>query len=160
MSTPRAPSNDHIAISIAPVSEPATIPTRQSVGMPRIARERSTTSTRRARPAADRCERPDNAPSSTAGDHPGRLAQGPEEKHGLPGRRFGFIAGFLKFRRPKLMEAAPARQCDRPARHGAYGSGSRSTGKSCELARFPLKTGYRGTEEGIDSTSCESISLD
>src|SRR6516162_7464088 len=96
MSTPRAPSNDHIAISIAPVSEPATIPTRQSVGMPRIARERSTTSTRRARPAAERCERPDRAPSSTAGDHPGRLAQGPEEKHGLAGRRFGFMTLFLR----------------------------------------------------------------
>src|SRR5271166_1468091 len=96
MSTPRAPSSDHIAISIAPVSEPATIPTRQSAGMPRIARERSTTSTSRAKPTAERCERPESAPASTAGDHPGRLAQGPEEKHGLAGRRFGFMARFLQ----------------------------------------------------------------
>src|SRR5437870_13408038 len=95
MSTPRAPGGDHTAISIAPVSDPATIATRQSAGMPRIARDRSTTSTSRARPTAERCERPVNAAASTAGDHPGRLAQGPEEKHGLAGRRFGFITHFL-----------------------------------------------------------------
>jgi len=92
MSTPRAPRSDHIAISIAPVSEPATIPTRQSVGMPRIVRERSMTSTSRAKPTGERCERPASAPSSTEGDHPGRLAHGPDEKHGLAGRRFGFIS--------------------------------------------------------------------
>src|SRR5215468_1096201 len=112
MSTPRAPKSDHIAISIAPVSEPATIPTRQSVGMPRIARERSTTSTIRAKPTAERCERPDSASASTAGDQPGRFAQGPDEKHGLAGRRFGFIAGFLPkiFGAPELMEAVGLRQ--------------------------------------------------
>src|SRR5271167_3342007 len=96
MSTPRAPSSDHIAISIAPVSEPATIPTRQSAGMPRIARERSTTSTSRASPTAERCERPASAPASTVVDHPGRLAHGPDEKHGLAGRRFGFMTLFLR----------------------------------------------------------------
>src|SRR6516164_2822504 len=134
ISTPRAPNSDHIAISIAPVSEPATMPTRQSAGMPRIARERSTTSTSRASPTAERCERPLSAPASTAGDHPGRLAQGPDEKHGLPGRRFGFIAVFL--------EGSPA---------GTYGGGRNasmrpagaatlrgpvpwSTGRNCESA--------------------------
>src|SRR5580704_7998878 len=95
MSTPRAPSNDHIAISIAPVSEPATMPTRQSGGMPSIARERSITSTSLARPTPERCERPTSACSSTAGDHPGRFAQGPEEKHGFAGRRVGIIKLFL-----------------------------------------------------------------
>src|SRR5438477_9182696 len=94
MSTPRAPSSDHIAISIAPVSEPATIPTRQSAGMPRIAREPSITSTSLAKPTPERCERPTSAVSITAGDQPGRFAQGPEEKHGLAGRRVGFIGLF------------------------------------------------------------------
>src|SRR5256885_1059891 len=102
MSTPRAPKSDHIAISIAPVSEPATMPTRQSAGMPRIARERSTTSTSRARPILERWERPVSAASSTDGDHPGRLAHGPEEKQGLAGRRFGFIVPFLQNGRATL----------------------------------------------------------
>src|SRR6516165_934448 len=111
MSTPRAPNSDHIAISIAPVSEPATMPTRQSAGMPRIVRERSTTSTIRARPAAERCERPDNASASTAGDHPGRLAQGPDEKHGLAGRRFGFMGAVpSQIGAPELMGETAARQ--------------------------------------------------
>src|SRR5262249_47581736 len=87
----RAPRRDHIAISIAPVSEPATMPTRQSAGIPRIARERSITSTKRASPTPERCERPTSAVSSISADQPGRLAQGPEEKHGLAGRRVGFI---------------------------------------------------------------------
>jgi hypothetical protein len=63
--------------------------------MPRIARERSTTSTSRAKPTPERCERPTSAASSAAGDHPGRFAQGPEEKQGLAGRRVGFIKLFL-----------------------------------------------------------------
>ena len=50
------------------------------------------TSTSRARPGRERCERPSSAPFSTSGDQPGRLAQGPDEKHGLAGRRVGFIA--------------------------------------------------------------------
>src|SRR5271169_3677803 len=59
------------------------------------------TSTHCARPAAERCERPTSACDNTAGDHPGRLAQGPDEKHGLAGRRVGFIASFpsIKVRR-------------------------------------------------------------
>jgi hypothetical protein len=48
-------------------------------------------STSRARPGFERCERPFSALASTAGDQPGRLAQGPEEKHGLAGRRVGFM---------------------------------------------------------------------
>ena len=95
ISTPRAPNSDHIAISIAPVSDPATMPTCQSAGTPRIARERSTTSTIRALPIPDRCERPTSAACNAAGDQPGRLAQGPEEKQGLRGRRVGFIAPIL-----------------------------------------------------------------
>src|SRR3984893_14473914 len=114
ISTPRAPNSDHIAISIAPVSEPATIATRQSAGTPGGARARATTSTSRASPTPERCERPVSAPSSTAGDHPGRLAQGPEEKQGLPGRRFGFIAVFLQDSAPQLMDATPQGQCGCP----------------------------------------------
>src|SRR5207302_175911 len=47
------------------------------------------TSASRATPGFERCERPSRAPDSTAGDQPGRLAQGPDEKHGLAGRRVG-----------------------------------------------------------------------
>src|SRR5947209_20494376 len=119
MSTPRAPDSDRIAISIAPVSEPATIPTRQSAGMPRIAREPSITSTSLAKPTPERCERPTSAVSITAGDQPGRFAQGPEEKHGLAGRRVGFIKLFLakeiRARGPRraaiLMGEPRPRQC-------------------------------------------------
>ena len=46
----------------------------------------------RARPILERCDRPSSAPASTSGDQPGRLAQGPDEKHGLAGTRVGFIA--------------------------------------------------------------------
>jgi hypothetical protein len=71
----------------------------------------------RAKPAAERCERPDSAPASTAGDHPGRFAHGPDEKHGLTGRRFGFITMCSsKVRGRKLMEPGFARQCGRRAR--------------------------------------------
>jgi hypothetical protein len=53
------------------------------------------TSTSLAKPTPERCERPTSAFSSTAGDQPGRFAQGPEEKHGLAGCRVGFIKLFL-----------------------------------------------------------------
>src|SRR5437016_5024436 len=53
------------------------------------------TSTSRALPGTERCDRPSSAFDSTAGDQPGRLAQGPEEKHGLAGRRVGFIVPSL-----------------------------------------------------------------
>src|SRR5712691_523639 len=51
----------------------------------------------RARPTLERCERPSSAPARTSGDQPGRLAQGPDEKHGLAGIRVGFIAPPLPF---------------------------------------------------------------
>src|SRR5262249_2036330 len=95
MSMPRAPNSDHIAISMAPVSEPATMPTRQSGGTPRIAHDRSTTSTSRESPAAERGERPTSADDKAAAHKPGRFAPGPDEKQGLTGRRTGFIALFL-----------------------------------------------------------------
>src|SRR3984893_4303899 len=60
-------------------------------------------STSRALPGAERCERPSSAADSTAGDQPGRLAQGPEEKHGLAGRRVGCIVPSLP------QKARPAR---------------------------------------------------
>src|SRR5665213_589481 len=55
------------------------------------ARERSMISAHCARPGAERCDRPAKAADSAIGDHPGRLAHGPEEKHGLAGRRVGLM---------------------------------------------------------------------
>src|SRR5579862_886450 len=55
------------------------------------------TSTHCARPIDERCERPTKAPESADGVQPGRLAQGPDEKHGLTGRRVGFIAHPLDY---------------------------------------------------------------
>jgi len=49
------------------------------------------TSASRATPGFERCERPSNAPDNAAGDQPGRLAHGPDEKQGLAGRRVGLI---------------------------------------------------------------------
>ena len=94
-STGRAPSRDQSAISTAPVSEAGTMPTRQSAGMPRMARDRSITSASCAFGPAARCERPSNAASSAPSEKPGRLAQGPDEKLGLAGRRSGFAASAM-----------------------------------------------------------------
>jgi hypothetical protein len=58
------------------------------------ARERSITSTSCAKPGRERCERPTKAFASAAGVHPGRLAHGPDEKHGLAGRLIGFMSLF------------------------------------------------------------------
>ncbi len=49
------------------------------------------TSVSRATPGFERCDRPSSAPDNAAGDQPGRLAHGPDEKHGLAGRRVGLI---------------------------------------------------------------------
>ena len=91
-STPRAPSSDQSAISTAPVSEAGTTASRQSSGMPSSRRLLSTTAASFSLPGAERWERPTSAPASTAGVHPGRLVQGPEEKLGFAGRTVGFIA--------------------------------------------------------------------
>ncbi len=85
MSTPRSPSSDHIAISIAPVSEAGTMPSTYPSGMPRIFLLRSITSASFALPILARCERPSAAPCRASRDQPGRLAQGPDEKQGLLG---------------------------------------------------------------------------
>ena len=66
------------------------MPSRQSAGMPRIARERSITSASRAFGSLARWLRPSSAPDSASSVKPGRLAQGPEEKLGLAGRMSGF----------------------------------------------------------------------
>ena len=68
------------------------MPSRQSAGMPRIARERSITSARRDLGSPARWLRPSIAPDSASSVKPGRLAQGPEEKLALPGRVSGFGA--------------------------------------------------------------------
>ena len=82
-----------MAISMAPVSEPGTIPMRHSSGSPRSARERSSSSWIRASGSRARWDLPSNAPERTSTDHPGRLGHGPEEKSGLSGRTVGFMGG-------------------------------------------------------------------
>src|SRR5215475_9431104 len=57
--------------------------------MPSTARESSITSASLALPSLARCERPTHAAFSASSDQPGRFAQGPEEKCGIRGRRFG-----------------------------------------------------------------------
>jgi hypothetical protein len=48
-----------------------------------------------ARPGFDRWDRPSSAPERRSGVHPGRFAQGPEEKCGRFGRWLGFIVKLL-----------------------------------------------------------------
>src|SRR5262245_24911559 len=91
MSTGRWPSIDHSAISTAPVSDAGTMAALSSAGMPRMLRVRSTAPTIFFLPSFERCERPTAASKRTSGVHPGRLAQGPDEKSGRAGREFGFI---------------------------------------------------------------------
>ena len=57
------------------------------------------TSASRAKPAFERCERPSKALERAAGDQPGRLAHGPDEKQGLAGRRVGLIIPSLPSQR-------------------------------------------------------------
>src|SRR3954452_1359114 len=59
--------------------------------MPSSDRVRSTASTIFFLPVLERWERPMAASLRTSGVHPGRLAQGPDEKSGRAGRMFGFI---------------------------------------------------------------------
>src|SRR5476649_1470365 len=62
--------------------------------MPNTARVRSTASTIFVFPSLDRCERPVAASMRASGVHPGRLAQGPDEKSAHAGREFGFNISF------------------------------------------------------------------
>src|ERR1700759_364877 len=59
--------------------------------MPRSARVRPPASTTFFLAVLDRCDRPTAASLRRSGVQPGRLAQGPDEKSGRAGRRFGFI---------------------------------------------------------------------
>src|SRR6516162_8381935 len=59
--------------------------------MPSRARVRSTASTIFFLPSFDRWDRPTAASLRESGVHPGRLAQGPDEKSGRAGRELGFI---------------------------------------------------------------------
>jgi hypothetical protein len=113
-STGRAPSSVQRAISIAPVSEPGTMPRRQSAGIPRIARERSITSARRAFGSFARWLRPSSAPCSEASDQPGRLAQGPEEKLGQAGRKSDGGAASAIYGSPLQKRCAPVGGRDPP----------------------------------------------
>ena len=71
-----------MAISMAPVSEPGTIPMRHASGSPRSARERSSSSWIRANGSFARWDLPSSASERTSTDQPGRLGHGPEEKSG------------------------------------------------------------------------------
>src|SRR5471030_3528059 len=62
--------------------------------MPSTLRVRSTASTIFFLPILDRWERPTAASLRDSGVHPGRLAQGPDEKSGRAGRMFGFVICF------------------------------------------------------------------
>src|SRR6185503_6093114 len=76
--------------------------------MPSRARVRSTASTIFFLPSLDRWDRPTAASIRTSGVHPGRLAQGPDEKSGRAGRMFGFIKP-LPYRRAALRWGSVAR---------------------------------------------------
>ena len=58
--------------------------------MPKTARDLSITACSFPFPLWERWERPRQAFSRLAKDHPGRLAHGPEEKFGTDGRTIGF----------------------------------------------------------------------
>src|SRR6478736_5953920 len=77
--------------------------------MPRIARVRSTASTIFFLPSLDLWDRPVAASLRASGVHPGRLAQGPDEKSGRAGRRFGFVIVILPYRRNALRWGSVAR---------------------------------------------------
>src|SRR5260221_14530093 len=76
--------------------------------MPSTLRVRSTASTIFFLPSFDRWDRPTAASKRTSGVHPGRLAQGPDEKSGRAGRMFGFIKP-LPYRRAALRWGSVAR---------------------------------------------------
>ena len=77
-----------------------------------MARVLSMASFSRALPSLERCERPISALSRAWGVHPGRLAQGPEEKFGFAGLIAGFasvvIAATLSDGEPLVGEGWPA----------------------------------------------------
>src|SRR5471032_1909397 len=62
--------------------------------MPRMLRVRSTASTIFFLAVLDRWDRPMAASLRASGVHPGRLAQGPDEKSGRAGRMVGFVISF------------------------------------------------------------------
>src|SRR5258708_4355845 len=95
MVTGSAPSNDHIAISTAPVSDAGTMPIRESGGTSSPSRVRSMARLSFALPIFDRCERPRTASVRTERLQPGRLAQGPDEKCGTVGRIRGLALVML-----------------------------------------------------------------
>ena len=88
-STGRAPSMDHIAISMAPVSDAGTMAILKSAGTPSSLRVRSIASLSLALAALDRCDRPTNAPSRARSVQPGRFLVGPDENRASVGRTPG-----------------------------------------------------------------------
>src|SRR5260370_41065787 len=97
-----------------------------------MARERSITSFSLALPAFERCERPRQASPSASSDHPGRLAQGPDEKQGLAGRAGGLLAYSFPNNCDPLGGRVPPPKLVRPPRavnRNRPGGGQRTGGR-------------------------------
>jgi len=91
---------DHAGRLTAPFTfEAGTMPIRKSAGTSRTSRVRSIACLSRALPKAERCDRPAGKLRRASTDHPGRLAQGPEEKLGMTGRRFGLAVSLIVYPR-------------------------------------------------------------
>src|SRR5579883_630514 len=86
--------------------------------MPSRCRVRSTASTIFFLPILERWDRPTAASLRASGVHPGRLAQGPDEKSGRAGRAFGFVIYPLPYRRAALRWGSVARGPYRETRGG------------------------------------------
>src|SRR5262245_47377028 len=114
MSTGRAPSIDHIAISTAPVSEAGTMAILWVSGTPRMARVRSIASLSLALPGLARCERPRAASFNASVVQPGRFLVGPEENRGSAGRTAGLAGVVIKFS-PILTDGRPPLGADGPS---------------------------------------------
>src|SRR5262245_18308589 len=76
--------------------------------MPSRSRLSWITSASLALPAAERCDRPRTASERISGVHPGRFAQGPDEKCGRTGRKAGlFMFASLPEGRAPVGERGP-----------------------------------------------------
>src|SRR6187431_1199006 len=103
--------------------------------MPSIDRVRSTASTIFFLPSLERWDRPTAASLRASGVHPGRLAQGPDEKSGRTGREFGFIDS-LPYRRAALRWGSVAR--GRYSETGGSAQGDMHHGKARPLPAAEL----------------------
>src|SRR6185312_4043358 len=109
--------------------------------MPSIDRVRSTASTIFFLPILERWDRPTAASFSTSGVHPGRLAQGPDEKSGRAGRAFGFVMYPLPYRRAALRWGSVARGPYRETRGRRQCATMRQLMRQMRLAAAKLVVG-------------------